>query len=117
MKQENDLFVVSLEERVSIEQASELSKDLLKALNNYHSVKVDIQKAEKIDASIFQVLLSAKYYAIKKKKQFSIVGNPQKMVLSHFNVSGIDVSELDSYIQDDSAFYLSFQTPQVGEES
>ena len=93
MKKDNDLFIVTLEERACIDYASELSEELLKALNNYKSVKVNIQKTEKIDASIFQLLLSAKYYAEKEKKQFSIVGDLKKSVLNQFNVEDVNMSD------------------------
>ena len=83
-----DKGVVTLDGEVTLQQAEELRRVLIKALVDAEEVSLDMEKVEKVDLSCLQLLCSAHRSATRFKKKFAFSGCPPQALRDAVEISG-----------------------------
>ena len=80
--------VISLDGEVTLQQAEELRRVLIKALVDADEVSVDMEKAEKVDLSCLQLLCSAHRSAVRLSKKLAFSGSSPKALRDVVETTG-----------------------------
>ena len=80
--------VVTVDGDVTLRQAEEFRRVLIKALVDADEVALDMEKVEKVDLSCLQLLCSAHRSAARFKKKFAFTGCPSEALRDAVEASG-----------------------------
>lgn len=84
-----NIQVVKIPQRATIENAESIKKDLLDAFKSNSKVHLMISDIKTCDLSFIQLFISAKKFALKNEKEVHLTGEVSAALMKSFSITGI----------------------------
>jgi anti-anti-sigma factor len=88
LTQSGKTVVVALDGDVTLQQAEEFRRVLIRALTDADEVSLDMEKVENVDLSCLQLLCSAHRSAVRVTKKLAFSGSPPRALINAVETAG-----------------------------